>query len=126
MNENMVAYEFDYPHSDTLWPEVPEYLWKSIQSVEGGLSDKQINKLTHENVMNYYNFDLFKHLKREEVTVGALRARAAANGADTTPKSYGGDARPLAEGEEPRVVTSGDLFKMFTHHAQVEEEKEAS
>ena len=122
MNENHVAYECDYPHSDTLWPEVPEYLWKTAQA----LTDEQIDKITHRNVMNFYNFDLFKNVKREDITVGALRAQAAAKGVDTTPKSYGGDAKPLADGETRRVVTSGDLFKMFAHHAEVREEKEAS
>ncbi len=40
LNEDMVAYECDYPHSDTLWPEVPEHLWDSLKH----LSEEQINK----------------------------------------------------------------------------------
>jgi hypothetical protein len=36
---------------------------------------------------------------------------------DTTPRSFGG-ARPLAEGEAQRPVTSGDLMRMFSHHAK--------
>jgi hypothetical protein len=112
VNEDLVAYETDYPHSDTLWPEVPEFLWKSVTH----LSDEQINKITHRNAMNWFNFDMFKHIKREDLTVGALRAQAAADGVDTTPKSYGG-AKPLAEGEAVRRITSGDLMRMFAHHA---------
>ncbi|GIX30213.1 MAG: amidohydrolase [Porticoccaceae bacterium] len=123
LNEDMVAYECDYPHSDTLWPEVPEYLWRSFQQLTHKLTDEQIDKITHRNVMRFFRFDLFKHFKREEVTVGALRARAAAKGVDTTPKSMGGSAKPLADGEKPRVVTSGDLFRMFAHHAQVGRKK---
>ncbi len=115
LNEDMIAYECDYPHSDTLWPEVPEYLWKSVK--EKGLSDELIEKITHKNAMNYYNFDMFKHNKREDLTVGALRAKAKADGVDTTPKSSGG-ASPLAEGEAPRRIVSGDLMKMFAHHAE--------
>ena len=113
LDENMVAYECDYPHSDSLWPEVPEYLYKSIQH----LTDKQIDKVTHQNAMRFFNFDPFKSRKREDLTVGALRAKAEADGIDTTPVSSGG-AKPLAEGEEARPITSGDLMKMFSHHSK--------
>jgi hypothetical protein len=51
-----------------------------------------------------------------------LRAKAAADGVDTTPKSFGGE-KPLAEGEARRVVTSGDLMRMFAHHAQDTDKK---
>jgi hypothetical protein len=67
--------------------------------------------------MRFFRFDPFKHHKREQLTVSALRARAAADKVDTTPRSFGG-ARPLAEGETARPVTSGDLMKMFAHHAK--------
>ena len=113
VNEDLVAYECDYPHSDTLWPECPERLWKTIDH----LTDEQIDKVTHKNAMNWYRFDPFKHFKKEEITVGALRAKAAADGVDTSPVSAGGQ-KPLADGEVPRVVTSGDLGRMFAHHAQ--------
>ncbi len=113
VNEDLVAYETDYPHSDTLWPEVPEHLWKTVTH----LSDEQINKITHKNAMRWFNFDMFSQIKREELTVGALRAKAREAGVDTTPTSLGGE-KPLAEGEQPRRVTSGDLMKMFAHHAK--------
>ncbi|AXQ30729.1 amidohydrolase [Solimonas sp. K1W22B-7] len=113
LNEDLVAYECDYPHSDSLWPEVPEYLWKSVAH----LTQAQIDKVTHLNAMRFFNFDPFKHHRREDLTVGALRARAAADGVDVSPKSSGG-AKPLAEGEEARPVTSGDLMKMFSHHSK--------
>jgi len=113
IGEDMVAYECDYPHSDSLWPEVPEHLWRSIKH----LTDAQINKVTHLNAMRFFKFDPFKHHEREQLTVGALRAKAAADKVDTTPRSFGG-AAPLAEGEAARPVTSGDLMKMFAHHAK--------
>lgn len=113
VNEDMVAYECDYPHSDTLWPEVPERLWSIVQ----GLSETQIEKITHQNAMRFFNFDPFQHAPREELTVGALRAHAAAKRVDTTPRSSGG-AKPLADEEGARRVTSGDLMRMFAHHAQ--------
>lgn len=111
VNEDLVAYECDYPHSDTLWPECPERLWKTIDH----LDDARIDKITHLNAMNWYSFDPFKHHSRESLTVGALRAKAAADGVDVTPASAGG-LNPL-EGTK-RVITSGDLFKMFAHHAE--------
>jgi predicted TIM-barrel fold metal-dependent hydrolase len=116
IGEDMIAYECDYPHSDTLWPEVPERLWPTINH----LTDAQIDKITHGNAIRFFRFPFWDHFKREEVTVGALRAKATAAGVDTSPKSSGGE-RPIAEGET-RPVTSGDIMKMFQRH---EEERKA-
>ena len=113
VNEDMVAYECDYPHSDTLWPEVPERLWTTIKH----LSPEVIDKVTHGNAMRFFNFNPFAHTERKALTVGALRAQAAEKRVDTTPRSTGG-AKPLPEGETPRRVTSGDLMRMFAHHAE--------
>lgn len=54
--------------------------------------------------------------------MGALRAKAAADGVDTAPVSMGGE-KPLADGEAQRRIVSGDLMKMFAHHAQEGEKK---
>lgn len=113
LNEDLVSYECDYPHSDSLWPEVPERLHETIQH----LSEVQIDKITHGNAMRFFRFDMLKHYRREDLTVGALRAQAKAAGVDVTPKSSGG-AAPLADGESPRIITSGDLMRMFSHHAK--------
>jgi len=115
LNEDLVAYECDYPHSDSLWPEVPERLHATTRR----LTDQQIEKITHLNAMRFFRFDPFKRHQREELTVGALRAKAKADGVDTTTRSSGGVA-PLAKGETPRVITSGDLMRMFSHHAKAE------
>lgn len=114
VGEDMVAYECDYPHSDALWPEVPEWLWKSIKN----LTDIQIDKVTHRNAMRMLRFDPFKHHAPKDLNVGALRAKAAADKVDITLHSYGG-AAPLAKGEAPRRVTSGDLAKMFEKQSKV-------
>lgn len=114
IGEDMIAYEADYPHSDTLWPEVPERLWESIKI----LTDEQIDKVTHKNAMRFFRFDLFEHFKREELTVGALRTKAAAKGVDTTPVSTGGSV-PTGEGVM-RPVTSGDIMGMFAAHTEKE------
>lgn len=115
IGEDRVCYEVDYPHSDTPWPNAPEVLWKSVQY----LSDVQIDKITHLNAMRDYKFDLFGHAPRNELTVGALRAKAAAKGVDTSVKSVAGGAAPLAQGEAHRPVTSGDILAMFAKHAEM-------
>lgn len=112
IGEDMIAYECDYPHSDSLWPEVPEHLWRSIKHLE----PRQIDKISHLNAMRFFKFDPFKNHKREDLTVGALRAKAKAAGVDTAPKSSGG-AKPVEDGTA-RPITSGDLMRMFKHHAK--------
>lgn len=112
IGEDNIAYECDYPHSDTLWPEVPERLWPTINH----LTDLQIDKITHLNGMRFFRFDPFEHFKKEELTVGALRAKAAAKGVDTTVRSTGGE-RPVEEGVK-RPITSGDLMAMFKRHEE--------
>jgi hypothetical protein len=82
------------------------------------LTPELIDKVTHKNAMRFWNFDPFKNYKREELTVGALRAKAAAAGVDTSPKSSGGRA-PLEPGEKPRPITSGDIMGMFAKHDRV-------
>lgn len=113
VGEDMVAYECDYPHSDSLWPKAPEYLWDTVKH----LSDELIDKVTHRNAMRFFNFDPFAHHEKAELTVGGLRAKAAIKNIDLTPRSYGG-ATPLVAGEEKRPVTSGDIIKMFMEHAK--------
>ncbi len=110
IGEDMIAYECDYPHSDTLWPEVPERLWPTLNH----LTEAQITKITHGNAMRFFRFDPFKHFTRDQLTVGALRAQAT--GVDTANRSTGG-ARPVAQGDT-RPVTSGDILQMFANHAR--------
>ncbi len=113
IGEDNMAYECDYPHSDTLWPKAPERLWETVKH----LTDVQIDKITHLNAMRYFRFDPLQHYRKEELAVGALRAKAKAQGVDTSYKSSGG-AAPLAAGEQVRPVTSGDVVKMFQAHAK--------
>ena len=108
VGEDLILYECDYPHSDSLWPEAPEHLWESVKD----LPEHVINKVTHENVIREYSFDPLAILGRENCTVGALRAQATH--VDTTPKATPG----LKPGVEGRVVTSGDVQSMFASMAQ--------
>jgi predicted TIM-barrel fold metal-dependent hydrolase len=71
--DNM-AWEADYPHSDSMWPTAPEELHAAF--IANAVSDDDIRKMTHENAMRWYSFDPFSHMPKEESTVGALRKRS--------------------------------------------------
>ena len=78
-----IAWECDYPHSDSMWPGAPEELWAVMESA--AVPDADIAKMTHENAMRWYSFDPFSHVPRVQATVGALRK--AAEGHDITIRS---------------------------------------
>lgn len=67
-----IAWECDYPHSDSSWPSAAE----ELMAVAAGVSDADLDKMTHLNAMQWYSFDPFAHRTREQSTVGALRAEA--------------------------------------------------
>jgi predicted TIM-barrel fold metal-dependent hydrolase len=67
-----MTWECDYPHAEALWPNSPEVLWKTLD----GLTDNEIDRITHLNALEAFDFDPFKHRPREKCTVGALRAEA--------------------------------------------------
>ena len=67
-----IAWECDYPHSDSSWPQAAE----ELAEVTAGVPDEEINKITYENACRWYQFDPFEHRMREQCTVGALRAEA--------------------------------------------------
>lgn len=71
-NLDNVCWESDYPHSDGTWPFAPEELMKTLV----GLTDEQINKISHQNAMAHYQFDPFAHRPREKCTTAALRAES--------------------------------------------------
>jgi predicted TIM-barrel fold metal-dependent hydrolase len=67
-----IAFEVDYPHSDSVWPNAPEFL---LEQCEGaGLTDAEINKITFENAARFCSYDPFAVIPREQATVAALRA----------------------------------------------------
>jgi predicted TIM-barrel fold metal-dependent hydrolase len=71
---DIIAWECDYPHTDTTWPESPEYAWKEFQ--DAGCTDEEIHKITWENACRFFDWDPFAHTPKEQATVGALRALA--------------------------------------------------
>lgn len=101
-----MMWECDYPHSDATWPKSPEVLWESLKDVP----EKEINMITHENAMRAYNFNPFKHMKKEECTVGALREKAKNVDLSFTDTS-GAGIKPAQHGG---VVTFGDILKQLS------------
>jgi predicted TIM-barrel fold metal-dependent hydrolase len=94
-----ISWEMDYPHSDSTWPNAPEKLYDVLD----GVSDSDINHITHENAMRWYNYDPFAHLDKADCTVGALRKKA--EGHDIT-------IRPMDKGRYE--VRSSSLAEMAT------------
>jgi predicted TIM-barrel fold metal-dependent hydrolase len=67
-----IAWECDYPHSDSSWPDAPE----ELAEVAAGVSDDDLARIGYENACRWYSFDPFAHRPKEQCTVGALRAEA--------------------------------------------------
>lgn len=109
IGEDMVMYECDYPHSDSVWPSSAEKLYRDVKH----LSDETINKITHLNAMREFHYDPFAHFARADCTVGALQKRAAAVPVDTDPTLGLGGAAPKRAKDRP--VTSGDIQAMFAN-----------
>jgi hypothetical protein len=91
MNEDMVTWECDYPHSDTTWPNSPEV----VEGAVTGLSDEQIDKITHQNAMRVFSFDPYSVRPRQRCTVSALRSEA--------------------QGHDVSVVSRGTRAEHITH-----------
>jgi predicted TIM-barrel fold metal-dependent hydrolase len=69
-----IAWECDYPHTDTTWPESPEFTWSELQAA--GCAPAEVDKITFENACRFFDWDPFARTAREDATVGALRAKA--------------------------------------------------
>ena len=69
---DIIAWECDYPHTDTTWPESPEFAWKEFQ--DAGCTDEEIHKITWENACRFFDWDPFAH------TAEGRRRRSARSG----------------------------------------------
>src|SRR5436190_7035563 len=69
-----IAWECDYPHTDTTWPESPEFTGNELQPA--GCADDEIHKITWQNACRFFDWDPFAHVTKDQATVGALRALA--------------------------------------------------
>jgi predicted TIM-barrel fold metal-dependent hydrolase len=81
----ILAWECDYPHTDTTWPESPEVLWKELQDAD--VADVEVNQITWENACRFFNWDPFAHISRDQATVGGLRSLAGDVDTSRMPRS---------------------------------------
>ncbi len=70
-----IAWEADYPLSDSMWPNAPEEL--GAEFAKYSVTTDEARKMTYENAMRWFWFDPFAHIDKSEATVGALRRKAA-------------------------------------------------
>jgi len=98
-----IAWECDYPHSDSSWPAAPEELAAVMQ----GVPDAEVNKITYENACRWYSFDPFAHRTKEQSTVGALRAEAGDH--DVAIRAFDQGRRSHSKG-----INMGELAKRAT------------
>jgi DNA-binding SARP family transcriptional activator/predicted TIM-barrel fold metal-dependent hydrolase len=91
-----IAWECDYPHSDSIWPNAPERVFEEL--VNAGASDEDIDKITWRNAARFFDWDPFAVVPRQKATVGALRA--SATDVDTSIRSRKEWARLYAEQQE--------------------------
>jgi predicted TIM-barrel fold metal-dependent hydrolase len=68
-----IAWECDYPHSDSSWPHAPE----ELATVAAGVPDADLDKISYQNAMRWYSFDPFVFRPKDTCTVGALRAEVS-------------------------------------------------
>jgi predicted TIM-barrel fold metal-dependent hydrolase len=69
-----IAWECDYPHTDTTWPESPEFAWRELN--DAGCEGDEIHKITWQNACRFFDWDPFAHTDKVQASVGALRALA--------------------------------------------------
>jgi predicted TIM-barrel fold metal-dependent hydrolase len=81
-----IAWECDYPHSDSTWPRSPETLMESF--VRADVPDADIQKITHENALRWYGYDPFEAIPRDAASVGALRSLATGVDVETRGRAH--------------------------------------
>jgi hypothetical protein len=69
---DIIAWECDYPHSDSIFPGAPEFIRDEMD--QAGCSDDEMHKITWENTCRFFDIDPFREIPREQATVGALRS----------------------------------------------------
>jgi predicted TIM-barrel fold metal-dependent hydrolase len=99
-----IAWECDYPHSDSSWPEAPE----ELSEVAADVPDAELAKITYENACRWYSFDPFVHRSKELSKVGALRTEAKGHDVSIQSMDKGRfERRPaMALGELARQATA--------------------
>ncbi|TCJ30684.1 amidohydrolase family protein [Parafrankia sp. BMG5.11] len=90
---DIIAWECDYPHADSIWPDAPEFVLNELNNA--GATDEEIDKITWQNACRFFNWDPFSEIPKERATVGARRA--IATDVDTTIRSRKEWARLYAQ-----------------------------
>ena len=85
IGDDIIAFETDYPHSDSLWPDAPEFLFNQCR--DAGCSDELIDKISWANAARFCSYDPFAVIPREKATVGALRAQSPDVETDIVPRA---------------------------------------
>jgi hypothetical protein len=80
---DIIAWECDYPHSDSIWPDAPERVMSEMQGA--GATDAEIDQITWQNACRFFGWDPFRFQPRQQATVGELRAQS--QDVDTTTRS---------------------------------------
>jgi predicted TIM-barrel fold metal-dependent hydrolase len=80
---DIIAWECDYPHSDSIFPDAPEFVLNEMQ--QAGVSDAEIDKITWQNSCRYFGWDPFTRISKSDANVAALRGRSP--DVDTTIRS---------------------------------------
>lgn len=68
----IIAWECDYPHSDSIFPDAPEFVLAELGGA--GASDREIDMITWQNSCRFFGWDPFAHVPRANATVDAVRA----------------------------------------------------
>ena len=74
IDPKIIAWECDFPHSDSNWPKAPELLMDEINAA--GVPDDEIRLITYRNACDFFRFDLFEHFRPTDLRVAALRSQA--------------------------------------------------
>ena len=98
---DIIAWECDYPHSDSIWPDAPEKVLGELNAV--GATDEEIDKITWQNACRFFDWDPFQKGSRAEHTVGALRARSTDVDVSTTTRKEYAERYALAHPAESRA-----------------------
>jgi hypothetical protein len=102
-----IAWECDYPHSDTTWPRAPEALLANL----AGAANDEIDRISHLNAMRWFEFDPFHDDERARQLHGRRIARSQAQGVDLSLLRGKGGKAPGVDAAGP--VTAGDVMKQL-------------
>ena len=105
--DNM-AWEMDYPHSDSSWPGAPEELAEVARDVP----DEELAKISHENAARWYSFDPFAPAVEAGVHRGGAAGRVRRPRRSHPlvrqgpPRTAGGRREPRRAGQERHCLSA--------------------